>query len=133
MLSFSIQRTNDRGSFVFHPSLCLVADLPFRVGSQGSKLDGETDRPSLPSKPEDISCVIQRPFLTAFPFAVALPNYPVIRSLKNVMAGFVWYLLAAPSNGAFLIVTSRRCHSSVSLQLSNPVQKFPLLDPHCRV
>lgn len=33
------------GSFVFHPSLCLVADLPFRVGSQGSKLDGETGSP----------------------------------------------------------------------------------------
>jgi hypothetical protein len=36
--------------------------------------------------------------LTAFPFAVALPNYQVIRSLKNMMAGFVWYSLVVPSN-----------------------------------
>jgi hypothetical protein len=73
------------GSFVFHPSLCLVADLPFRVGSQGSKLDGETDSPFSVLKPEDISCVIQRPFVTAFPSAVATPNYLVIRWWENIL------------------------------------------------
>jgi hypothetical protein len=41
-------------------------------------MDGETDRPSLSSSRRTFSCFIQGPFLTAFPFAVALPNYQVI-------------------------------------------------------
>jgi hypothetical protein len=58
----------------------------FVLDRSNQKMDGETDRPSLPSSRRTFSCVIQRPFSTAFPFAVALPNYQVIRWWGNKWA-----------------------------------------------
>jgi len=75
----SSQSTN-MAALLYFTLRCVSSPIcRFALDRRGRSWTGKPSRPSLSSKPEDISCVIQGPFMTAFPSAVALPNYPMIR------------------------------------------------------